>query len=554
MNGFLSRINIDDLHFKIKYSKTEKSVFWEFGQSWIAFSYRERSVFDMKENVIIPFIINGVVLNKHEVVNNHALSSFDSLFTPNLDITYFLDLFRGNFNGLWLNDISKELFIFNDQVSSKPIYYFLQDNILFWGSNFQEVAALVKKQKHTLTLNTLSCYSILTYGYMIDDNTYFKEIVKMPPGSYIKITSHQIKVLRYCAFTNLTYNKMNKTEFIDLLESNFTKAIAQEFDFDVQNNKKHAVTLSGGLDSRLVLFKAHEMGYNNITNFTFSQSYYDDEKIARQISDYFRDELFLYTLDNGVYLTDIESPISKNGGLVLYSGSAHLNRLLELVNWEHHGLLHTGMLGDAVLGTYLSGTEHKNSNGMIGMYSDRFEKKIKQDVSKYSNNYPNDEMFLFYNRGLNGILNGFTTAHHFIEPVSPFLHKDFLDVCFSINPDIKYKRKLYIDWILSKHRDMNKFKWEATGTKLNSSKFTRFFVRGIRKLTNKKSMNPFDLWFRKNTELNNRINSVFNDNIEALALNPELKNDMRVLFAKGNFIEKSQVITLITSLSTYASN
>ena len=69
----------------------------------------------------------------------------------------------------------------------------------------------------------------------------------------------------------------------------------------------HICSLSGGLDSRMTAIVAHEMGYDQQLNITFSQSDYLDETIAKQIaSDYGHNWMFK-SLDNGIFLFDIDS-------------------------------------------------------------------------------------------------------------------------------------------------------------------------------------------------------------------------------------------------------
>ena len=57
-----------------------------------------------------------------------------------------------------------------------------------------------------------------------------------------------------------------------------------KFEFDKKYGYKHLVTLSGGLDSRTLLFYAYKLGYKNITIFTFSQKGYIDHKVSSKIS------------------------------------------------------------------------------------------------------------------------------------------------------------------------------------------------------------------------------------------------------------------------------
>ena len=56
------------------------------------------------------------------------------------------------------------------------------------------------------------------------------------------------------------------------LEHTFRAAVQEEFQRDKDLDLEHIVTLSGGMDSRMVLAYAADMGYSDITTICFSQS------------------------------------------------------------------------------------------------------------------------------------------------------------------------------------------------------------------------------------------------------------------------------------------
>ena len=100
---------------------------------------------------------------------------------------------------------------------------------------------------------------------------------------------------------------MSLNEYIENLDYYFKLAIKRQFDKDVEYGYQHAVSLSGGLDSRMTSLVANENGFTNQFNFTFSQINYLDEIISKSIaSDYGHDYCFI-PLDNGEYLFNREN-------------------------------------------------------------------------------------------------------------------------------------------------------------------------------------------------------------------------------------------------------
>ena len=144
---------------------------------------------------------------------------------------------------------------------------------------------------------------------------------------------------------------------------------------------------------------------------------------------------------------------------------------------------------------------------------------------------------LLYNRAFNGALNGTWTACQFTESASPFLDAEFMKYCFSIPPSMRYKEKIYIEWILSRHPDAAKYVWEATKLKPSTNKVLPFIVKVFRRAyikafgkTNLLSMNPFQYWYKTNEQLRLFINNHFQQNIYLLDEYPELKSDSTRLF------------------------
>lgn len=103
----------------------------------------------------------------------------------------------------------------------------------------------------------------------------------------------------------------------------FRRTIELEFEKDKEYGYKHIATVSGGLDSRMTTWVVHDMGYTDQVNYTFSQSGYLDETIAKEIARDLKHEWIFKFLDNGNFLTNIEDMIKVNFGNFLYTGSAH---------------------------------------------------------------------------------------------------------------------------------------------------------------------------------------------------------------------------------------
>jgi len=359
---------------------------------------------------------------------------------------------------------------------------------------------------------------------------------------------------------NTPYLDDSRNTMIEELDRRFRAAVKDEYQKDLEYGYKHISTLSGGLDSRMSLTYARQLGYRDILTITCSQANYWDERIAKEISADYGYEFLFYGLDNGNYLKDLERPVSANDGLVLFPGSAHLLAMESLIDWERLGILHTGMIGDVVMGSYLYRPSH-SSPGATSVrkivYSTKLLKRIPvQVLEKEQQQFDNDELFSFYERCLNGIWNGFWTTQQFTEATSPFVHIDFLDYVMRIPPRFRYREKIYQSWIRKFAPEASKYRWEKTGMKIGTPRAITFTRRALRYLKHRMgsssySMNPTDYWYRTNETLRTTFTTSFERDISYLRDYPKLRDDVAYLFQNGTLLEKGQCLTLLEAIRLF---
>ncbi|MGB4375150.1 MAG: asparagine synthase, partial [Defluviitoga tunisiensis] len=452
--------------------------------------------------------------------------------------------------------------IYTNHIGDKQIFYYkMRDRVIF-GSEINYLVSYMKNNKISYTFDEIGAYFILTYSYMLEDYTLFKEIKKLNAGKYIKIDNNKFEVKTYYEIDNTPNHDQTEDEIIENIDRLFRNAIELEFEKDKEYNYKHVVTLSGGLDSRMTSWVAHDMGYKDQLNVTFSQTDYLDEKIAKEIARDLKHEWLFQALDNGLYLMNLNEIIKINFGNCLYSGNAHVNYFIKTFNFNSYGLYHTGQVGGIVKG-YI----YQNRNNNLE-YRGAFSKLLFNKIDfKNINTYKNEGIFKLKNIPFNGTLQGNLPVQNYTEVISPFLDPDLIDYALQI-PDGYKENELFIKWILKKYPGAAKYKWEAINGKITDKTITImgrtttlkalprkvinkiFHKSAWYHMNTKKHMNPFDYWYRTNENLKNFIDSTFKENISLLE-NNELKKDCQKLFTEGNTFEKTQVLTLLAAYKYY---
>jgi len=530
---------------------------------YVSTKFADDKIFTEDEDIFV--LLDGIVLNFQTLQKQAAAADYfqtiKSLYQVRQDT--FMKELRGDFSGILYDKRKQEWLIFTNQTGTKPLFYYQDESTFVFGSALPLVVQVLQKLGRKYTLDVLGCYFLLTYGFMLEDYTLIQEVKKLPPGNFLHVENQQLQVHTYHRFQNAILTRDSQEEIIANLDHLFKKAVSLEYEKDREYGYEHVATLSGGLDSRMNVCMAWEMGFRPILNLTFSQSDYLEEKIAKKISSEIGMDFLFYALDNGNYLVHtLSEAVRANGGLVFYSGAAHALSFCKLLNFEGLGMIHSGQLGDAFLGTYLSKPQHVKPECTSGAVSARLFDKISSEAQEIANNYDSEELFIMHNRGFNGVVNGFWMVHAFTEAVSPFLDVELIEYALRIPPDLRFEEKIYLEWIRQKCPLVAKYRWEKTGKKITageaylkiikfSNKVKRKILRDFLKVTLRKSMNPFQYWYETNKNLKIYMDDYFQQNLFRLDPYPEFQRDAEHLYHSGTSTEKTQVMTLLEALKLY---
>jgi len=518
-------------------------------------------LFIEKDDLII--LLEGVIFNKYDLLKKYTQKSWPELvYSLYKKSDVFFKEFKGTFSGLVYNKQKDESIVFTDHLGTKPLYYYREHESLFVTSEISDLYIYFKKNKIDYQLDIDAAYNLLSYGYMLENNTLCSKIKKLNAGTYIYIHNNEIKSIEYYKLPIASKSiNLSESDIIEKIDEKFKEAVKLQFDKDNEYGYRHFVGLSGGLDSRMTCWVAHEIGYTDQINFTFSQSDYLDETIPKKIASNLKHQWIFKALDNGVFLKDIDETNFMTGGNVLYYGLAHSNSMFKLINFGNLGIIHSGQLGDIVIGSFIKSLSKESLIKSNGAYSKTLLKNQTQEGIESPEII---EHKLIYQRGINGANNGLIALQNYSETSSPFYDIDFFEFCLSIPIKLRKGHNLYKKWILTKYPKAANYVWESTKQKINKKEFN-FEFRGnniplskiislvLYKIGLKKSsintknhMNPLDFWFSQNENIRSFQENYFKENIELLE-DIELKEKCIRLFNEGNAVEKNQILSLLSA-------
>ncbi len=510
----------------------------------------------LKQNETGIYFLDGYVENKDDICKEYNESRWEDALIGVLKKNKVSSL-RGGFCGFCNED--GKCMLFADHVGNRALYYYSKGNVCIFSTRLFYITEVMKKSGIMCTIDEQAIRYLLTLGFMPDDSTVCREVKRVLPGNIVEIMPDgNVEIKRYFKPDNTKIQTdMSFDDAVEGVDLYFRQAIKREFEKDIEYGYRHLVDLSGGLDSRMTSWVAHEMGYNEQINITYCQKDYLDFKIAQRIACDLRHKFIFMPLDDFKWMEDIEQNVLLLNGSAPYSGSTGAHHILSILKACGCGIEHTGMVGDAIIGTFYKDKEYNYSKpvGNENVYSSFLKCDIPVEVLE---KFDNREQFSIYTRGLLGAQSSYMLRQNYFETASPFLDADFLGFILSVPFEYRADHKLYLAWIKTKHSGASQYGWEkwhgvrpteeARKFRKKMSELKYKANRSISKLSRDRlpvGMTPTDYWYRKYPETAALLSDRFRKSIEVLdgCVERDLLRDMKEMYNKGKTIEKALVIT-----------
>ena len=297
------------------------------------------SIIDLTPNANQPletdrFVIvyNGEVYNYWQLREKYLK---EYKFSSNSDtevILYMFDKFGVEspkyFNGMFsfciFDKEDKILYLFRDRFGKKPLYYYDDGSKFIFSSEIKSIKSYLQK---TLDINKAAFIQYLQFWSTFPPDTFYKNIKKLPQGSYLTfdINKHKLSLNKYFDLYDEAFNSCDDdTKFNEFQEEDLLKRIEQLILSSVESrliaDVNVATFLSGGIDSSLVTAVYSKLKNEKISAFSIGykeHKHYDELKYAQKVAqylniDHFRYEVgkkdFLETIDKVIYYLD--EPVS----------------------------------------------------------------------------------------------------------------------------------------------------------------------------------------------------------------------------------------------------
>jgi len=262
-----------------------------YTDSDIALGFRRLSIIDLEgsnqpiynEDDSKVIVFNGEVYNYQELRKD--LIDKGHKFKTNGDTEvilhgyeeYGVELFpklRGMFAFIIYDKKSKEVVGVRDYFGIKPLYYYKDKDNFMFGS---EIKSFIPNPKFKKEVNTNNLKMYLIFQYSIGEETFFKNVYKLMPGSYFKYKNGKLEINKYF---EVSYDR--KDIGYEELKKEMEEVINTSVDYHKISDVEVGSYLSGGVDSSYVVSVAKP---DKSFSIGFKKEGFDETVYAKELSE-----------------------------------------------------------------------------------------------------------------------------------------------------------------------------------------------------------------------------------------------------------------------------
>ena len=231
------------------------------------------------------------IIKKYDFIN---IEKSDSEILLDLYLKFgskIFKIFGSSFFFFYFDFDKKNALIARDHIGFNSIYYTKKDDSLFISSSLND---LKKNSGENLKINYTILKKFLNLDAFSKDQTFFEDILKLPPSNVLEYKNNSISILSYPKFKDLTLSDSNTSQ-IEGLKNKLKKAIIRKEEFE-ENNV--GFLFSGGIDSSTILsfFSKYDKQHRKLYAYTAKFNHIEDSIKNRIDESEFQSEV-LNTLD-----------------------------------------------------------------------------------------------------------------------------------------------------------------------------------------------------------------------------------------------------------------
>ncbi|HLY61109.1 MAG TPA: asparagine synthase (glutamine-hydrolyzing) [Terriglobia bacterium] len=295
------RDRIDQMSERLKHRGPDSSGKFEF--PYLALGIRRLSIIDLEtgnqplsnEAGDVTLVFNGEIYNYREL--RQGLLDRGHIFRTQSDGEVIVHLYEESgpgfvteLNGmfaiaLW-DDRAKKLVLARDRAGEKPLYYWLRDRTLVFGS---EIKSLLEYPGISRELDPQALAQYFFYGYFPSPRSVFAEIQKLPAAHCLIAEDGKVRIDSYWRLQDYQRSpglplpaRDEENQLVEDLRVHLREAAISRLVSDVPLG----VFLSGGVDSSTLVALMSELTPGNVNTFSvaFTEKGFNEEPYTHLVA------------------------------------------------------------------------------------------------------------------------------------------------------------------------------------------------------------------------------------------------------------------------------
>jgi asparagine synthase (glutamine-hydrolysing) len=408
----------------------------------------------------------GDIFSHREITSENWLKTLAEHYRLGQLEAFLRDL-NGYFTLAIFDRATKKLSLASDRFGHRPLHLWIENNKCLGFSS--EPKGILLHPEHAIDIDRSIANMFVNVGQMLGTKTLFKQIHRLAPATVITVDTHnqEYTQYQYWHWSNIEKNtEISFEQAVDDLYFYFDQAMQRCLASIEQDHL--AITLSGGLDSRVLLAAAKQHFKGKISTFTFGQSDCDDAKIAVQVSNIAGVPNHLLNIEQNNWYEGREDGVWATDGI---KNILHMHALssVEGISKCSNYLLN-GYIGDLVLGgSYLYDKKDKFSSPgkLCADNYEPYQDVISEDKEYF--NFPGTDPLFIYQRCVRFVSAGSDLLSHKLNSLKPFIDNDLLEYAYSLPDGYRANSKLYNAMLLKYYPDyFSTVIWQKTGKVIGS--------------------------------------------------------------------------------------
>lgn len=416
------------------------------------FGFRRLSIIDLSESGHQPMcdnsenywiIYNGEIYNYLEIRDELKSKGYNFKSMSDTEVILYSYIEWGSdclekFNGMWAFTIydkrNKQLFCSVDRFGIKPLYYYLDNNSFAFGSEVKQVINITKINPRINDKVLFDYLSAGSYGNETKE-TFFKGIIKLLPGTYlrIKFTDSKIEFTEKEWWKLKVFDEYYKENDITSISKNIKDLFYDSVRIRLRSDVEIGTCLSGGLDSSGIVCVMNELTDKKKGSKLFTiisgENENLDYKYSKEISNYVNGCHIIRKIDKEESFVDLKKFIWHNDEPLIKASMFGGYKVYQLANENNVKVVFDGQGLDEYAGgyyqlpyieymNYLKRNKHKQLYNNHIDYLVKEEHYIEQSLTKALNMY-----------NLKKALHKFTSKRlrlNLLKSVKGWFNRDFL--------------------------------------------------------------------------------------------------------------------------------